>query len=104
MNAPEKCYENLALHNYSLLLGLVTFNKHLPLLKTALPFWFLVTNRISSKPSAPALPRRQISVVRVSPGRTGDAKRAWNSFKFAGSLPPRRRRMPCAEEFQLNKP
>lgn len=96
-------YKRHPSHNYNLLFDPVTFNKQRPLLKTTLPLSFFVTKRTSSNPSC-TLPILQISVVSLSPGRTGEAKRAWNSFRLVGSLPPSSRRMPCAVEFQLNRP
>lgn len=76
----------------------------LPFVNTVFPPSTLTMNLISSNPSLSTSPVLHISVISLSAGLTGAAKRAWNSFRFSGLLLPNAWRIACADMFQENKP
>lgn len=80
-----------------------TLTSALPFVNTVFPPSTLTMNRTSSNPPS-FCPVCHISVISLSPGFTGAANRAWNSFKFSGFDLPNCCRTACAAVFQLNKP
>jgi hypothetical protein len=75
-----------------------------PFDKTTFPPSTRVRKTTSSLPSASFLPVNHISVINLSPGMTGAAKRAWNCFSRRASEAPKVFSTACAAIFHVQRP